>query len=66
MFWITVMYKRLISLNGGEKMTLTELRLKSKQAPEIPEEKKVVTDAAEEIEAAPTKKYTKKTKKKED
>lgn len=47
-------------------MTLTDLRLKSKPIPEIPEEKKVVTDAAEEIETAPTKKYTKKTKKKED
>lgn len=47
-------------------MTLTELRLKPKPAREIPDEKEVVTDAAEEIEAAPTKKYTKKTKKKED
>lgn len=47
-------------------MTLTELRLKSKPAPEILEEKKVVKDAVEEIESAPTKKYTKKTKKKED
>ena len=47
-------------------MTLTDLRLKSKPSPEIPEEKEVVTDVAEEIEAAPTKKYTKKTKKKED
>lgn len=47
-------------------MTLTELRLKRKPAPEIPEEKEVVTDAAEEFDAAPTKKYTKKTKKKED
>ena len=47
-------------------MTLTELRLKPKPTPEIPEEKEVVTDAAEEIEAAPTKKYTKKSKKKED
>lgn len=47
-------------------MTLTDLRLKRKPDPEIPEEKEVVTDAAEEIEAAPTKKYTKKTKEKED
>lgn len=47
-------------------MTLTELRLKSKPVPEIPEEKEVVTDVAEEIEGTPTKKCTKKTKKKED
>lgn len=47
-------------------MTLTDLRLKRKPVPELPEKKKVVTDAAEEIDTAPTKKYAKKTKKKED